>query len=106
VRVTAQEGEAVAIVSRVIELTSVSEKSFDDAVDAALERARQTLRGLHSATITSQQVLLGRDGHPEGYKVTMAVDFVLDGQVVVDWAPYPDAATQLADFASIDDDRS
>jgi flavin-binding protein dodecin len=86
----------------VTEISSVSEESFDDAVKAGLERARETLRGLQSAVITSQEVLIGPHGVPTGYKVTMSITFVLDGQVVTDLPPYPDAATQLADFASLE----
>ena len=92
----------MATVSRVTEISSVSEESFDDAVKAGLERARETLRGLQSAVITSQEVLIGPHGVPTGYKVTMSITFVLDGQIVTDLPPYPDAATQLADFASLE----
>jgi dodecin len=92
----------VATVSRVTEITSVSEKSFDDAVQGGLERARETLRGLQSATIKSQEVLIGPQGILTGYKVTMAISFVLDGQAATDLSPYPDPATQLADFATIE----
>jgi flavin-binding protein dodecin len=84
------------------EISSVSEESFDDAVAAGLDRARETLRGLQSAVITSQEVLIGPHGMPTGYKVTMSITFVLDGQIVTDLPPYPDAATQLADFASFE----
>ena len=93
----------MATVSRVTEITSVSERNFDDAIQGGLDRARETLRGLQSATITSQEVLIGPHGSPSGYKVTMAISFVLDGQIVQDLPPYPDAATQLADFATIED---
>jgi flavin-binding protein dodecin len=86
----------------VTDITPVSEKSFDDAVQGGLERARETLRGLQSATITSQEVLIGPQGVPTGYKVKMAISFVLDGQSATDLPPYPDAATQLADFATIE----
>jgi hypothetical protein len=33
----------------------------------------------------------------------MSVTFVLDGQIVTELPPYPDAATQLADFASVEE---
>lgn len=93
----------MATVSRVTEITSVSEKSFDDAIQGGLERASETLRGLQSAAITSQEVVIGAHGVPSGYKVTMTISFVLDGQFVTEMAPYPDAATQLADFATMEE---
>jgi flavin-binding protein dodecin len=93
----------VATVSRITDISSVSELNFDDAIRAGLERAKETLRGLQSAVITQQEVLIGPHGEPDGYKVTMSVTFVLDGQIITDLAPYPDAATQLADFASVEE---
>jgi dodecin len=93
----------MATVSRLTDITSVSEVGFDDAVRAGLQRARQTLRGLDEALITRQEVLLGSRGQPDRYKVTMRLSFVLDGQLVTELPPYPDAATQLADFASAED---
>jgi dodecin len=93
----------MATVSRLTDITSVSELGFDDAVRAGLGRARQTLRGLDEALITRQEVLLGSHGRPDRYKVTLRLSFVLDGQSVTELAPYPDAATQLADSASGDE---
>jgi hypothetical protein len=50
-----------------------------------------------------QEILIGRNGEPEGYRVGLAIRFVLDGQIVTELAPFPNAATQTADFALIDD---
>ena len=65
-------------VARVTEISSTSEKSFEDAIQQGLARATSTLRGVTSAWIKEQQVRL-RDGKVAGYQVNMQVTFVLDG---------------------------
>ncbi|TMK55507.1 MAG: dodecin domain-containing protein [Actinobacteria bacterium] len=85
-------------VARTTEISATSEVSFDDAIRVGLERARQTLRGLKSARITNQEVEIGADGRPSGYRVDMLVRFVLDGYFAGDLPPYPDPAKQTADF--------
>jgi flavin-binding protein dodecin len=89
----------MATVSRVTEISAVSEISFDDAVRAGIARAAETLRGLQSVDVTRQQVEIGPDGKPTGFRVDMLVRFVLDGHYAGEMAPYPNPATQTADFA-------
>ena len=64
-------------VARVTEISSTSEKSFEEAIRQGLERATKTLRGVTSAWIKEQQVKL-RDGKIAAYQVNMQVTFVLD----------------------------
>jgi len=65
-------------VARVTEISATSDTSFEDAVKIGLERATRTLRGVKSAWVKEQEVLVGEDGNPTGYKVNMLVTFVLE----------------------------
>jgi len=64
-------------VARVTEISSTSQKSFEDAVDTGVARANKTLRNVRSAWIKEQRVDI-RDGKIADYQVNMLVTFVLD----------------------------
>ena len=64
-------------VGRVTEITSRSEKSFEDAIRVGIERANKTLRQVRGAWIKEQQVEV-ENGRVVGYRVNMLVTFVLD----------------------------
>lgn len=64
-------------VARVTELSATSRNGFEDAIRQAIERANQTLRGVQSAWVKDQNVLI-EDGQITGYKVNLAVTFVLE----------------------------
>jgi flavin-binding protein dodecin len=64
-------------VARVTEISSTSEKSFEDAVQQGVARATKTLRNVRSAWIKEQRVDI-RDGHIAEYQVNMMVTFILD----------------------------
>lgn len=64
-------------VARVTELSAKSDTSFEDAIQVAVERANQTLRGLTSAWVKEQEVEI-TDGRISGYKVNLLVTFVLE----------------------------
>ena len=71
-------------VARVTEISSVSEKSFEDAIEqvTVLERAddiRETLHGIRGAWVKEQEVEVD-DGKIVGYKVIMKLTFVLDAE--------------------------
>ena len=59
-------------VSRVTEISVVSDVGFDDAVRLGIERAAQTLRGVTSARVVAQEVQI-RDGKPVGYPRICAI---------------------------------
>ena len=63
--------------ARVTELSSTSDQSFEDAINAAMSRATSTLRGVRSAWVKDMNVLV-EDGNISGYKVNLAITFVLD----------------------------
>ena len=64
-------------VARVTELSATSQTSFEDAINQAVSRATATLRGVEGAWIKDQNVLI-EDGNITGYKVNLAVTFVLE----------------------------
>jgi hypothetical protein len=66
-------------VARVVEISSTSTKSFEDAVVQGIERANQTLRNVKSAWVKEQEAEVN-DGKVVAYKVNLKVTFVLDGQ--------------------------
>ena len=63
-------------VGRVTEITSRSEKSFEDAIRVGIERANKTLRQVRGAWIKEQQVEVD-NGRVVCYRVNMLVTFVL-----------------------------
>lgn len=64
-------------VARVTEISSTSEKNFDDAIQQGVERATKTLRNVRSAWIKEQRVDIKNDRIAE-YQVNMMVTFILD----------------------------
>ena len=64
-------------VARVTELSAVSEKGFEDAINQAIARATKTLRGVEGAWVKDMNVLIS-EGNIVGYKVNLAVTFVLE----------------------------
>lgn len=70
-------------VARVIEISSTSDKSFEDAIHQGIARASQTLRNLKNAWIKEQQVRL-EDGKIVAYQVNMEVTFVLEDSMSAD----------------------
>ena len=64
-------------VARVTEMSATSDQSFEDAVNMAVKRATQTLRNVESAWVKDMNVLIS-DGNIQGYKVNVAITFVLE----------------------------
>ena len=64
-------------VARVTEISSTSEKSFEDAIKQGISRAARTLRNVKGAWIKEQQIDV--DGETiTRYRVNMLITFVLD----------------------------
>ena len=72
--------DAVMSVARVVEISSTSEKSFEDAIVQGVARASKTLRQVRSAWVKEQEVTI-TDGKIVAYKVNLKVTFVLDDTV-------------------------
>ncbi|MCA1731211.1 MAG: dodecin family protein [Actinobacteria bacterium] len=64
-------------VARVTEMSATSDQSFEDAVNMTVKRATQTLRNVESAWVKDQNVLI-ENGDITGYKVNLAITFVLE----------------------------
>ncbi len=64
-------------VARVVEISSTSQQSFEDAMRQGIARATRTLRNVRSAWIKEQEVRIDGDRIVD-YKVNMLVTFVLD----------------------------
>jgi flavin-binding protein dodecin len=64
-------------VARVTEISSTSDKSFEDAIKQGIARASTTLRNVKGAWIKEQQVDIEGENITR-YRVNMLVTFVLD----------------------------
>jgi len=64
-------------VARVTEISSTSEKSFEDAMQQGIARAVKTLRNVKSAWIKEQQVKIEGE-KVVSYQVNMLITFILD----------------------------
>ncbi len=64
-------------IARVTELSATSTESFDDAVRQGIERASKTLRGITSAWVKDQNVIID-NGKVSSFKINLAVTFILD----------------------------
>jgi len=63
-------------VARITEISSVSKKSFEDAITQGVARANKTLKNVKGAWVKDQEVLVEK-GKVAGYKVILKVTFVL-----------------------------
>jgi dodecin len=64
-------------VARVTEISSTSQKSFEEAIQLGVARAAKTLRNVRSAWVKEQRVDV-KDGKIEEYQVNLMVTFILD----------------------------
>jgi len=64
-------------IARIVEISSTSGKSFENAIEQGIARASKTLRGIKSAWIKEQVVQVEGD-KIVAYKVILKVTFVLE----------------------------
>lgn len=64
-------------VAKVIEISSTSPASFEDAINQGLARACDTINNVRGAWIKEQQVSV-ENGKITAYRVNMQVTFVID----------------------------
>jgi hypothetical protein len=64
-------------IARIVEISSTSNKSFEDAVAQGVTRASKTLRGIKSAWVKEQEVQVEGD-KIVAYKVILKITFVLE----------------------------
>lgn len=64
-------------IARIVEISSASNKSFEDAVAQGVARASKTLRGIKSAWVKEQEVQVEGD-KIVAYKVILKITFLLE----------------------------
>ena len=64
-------------VARITEISSVSKKSFEDAIVQGVARANKTLKNVKGAWVKDQEVQIDR-GKITGFKVILKVTFILN----------------------------
>lgn len=64
-------------IARITEISSTSEKSFDDAIHSGVTRATETLRNVRSAWVKEQQIRID-NGKIIEYQVNLMITFVLE----------------------------
>lgn len=65
------------MVVKVIELIGVSSKSFEDAVNTAVERASKTIKNITGIDVLGQSVKV-KDGKVAEYRVNLKMAFVIE----------------------------
>lgn len=69
-------GTPIMSIARTTEITSSSEKSFEDAIKKGVKRYSKTIDNVEGAWVKEQKVVVS-DGDITEYRVTMKVSFVL-----------------------------
>ena len=64
-------------IARITEISSTSQKSFEDAIQTAVTRATKTLRNVRGAWVKEQQIKI-EEGKIVEYQVNLMITFVLD----------------------------
>lgn len=64
-------------IAKVTEITAASPRGFEDAIQKGITRAAQTIRGMQSAWVNEQNVVIENDRVTE-WRVNLKITFVLD----------------------------
>lgn len=64
-------------VAKVVEISSSSTKSFDDAIKEGISRATKTLKNVQGAWVNEQSVVINNNAVSE-YRVNLKITFVMD----------------------------
>ncbi|MEN8113125.1 MAG: dodecin family protein [Actinomycetota bacterium] len=65
-------------IAKVIEITSTSPGSFEDAIRKGISKAQKSIDGIRGAWVSEQKVILAEDGTIKHFRVDMKLTFVLD----------------------------
>jgi len=65
-------------VAKVIEITSTSPGSFEDAIRKGISKAQHSIEGIRGAWISEQKVEIAEDGTISCFRVDMKLTFVLE----------------------------
>lgn len=64
-------------VAKVVEITSQSKVSFEDAMRVGIKKAAETVHGIKGAWVRGQKLIVEK-GKIVGYRVDLKLTFVLD----------------------------
>jgi len=64
-------------VAKVIEISSQSANSFEDAIRQGIQRAAETVKGIRGAWVSDLHVEI-TDGKITGYRVNLKITFMLE----------------------------
>lgn len=64
-------------IGKITEVTSTSKKSFEDAIEKAVERSSKSLKGVQSAWVKDQEVTI-KNGKVDEYRVNLKLVFLLE----------------------------
>lgn len=64
-------------IAKVIELTALSNESFEDAARKGIAKAAETIRGIQGAWVDGQKVIV-EDGAVVAFRVDLKITFVVD----------------------------
>jgi flavin-binding protein dodecin len=64
-------------IAKIVELSSSSTESFQDAVESGVKRASKTIKNIQGAWVNEQKVVVS-DGEVTEYRVNLRVTFLVD----------------------------
>ena len=64
-------------VGKVLEITAESKKGFKDAIQEGIERTAKNVKGIQSAWIKEQKVVV-EGGQVKGYRVDLKITFLVE----------------------------
>ncbi len=70
--------ESVMSVSKVIELSSSSPKSIEDAVQTGLRKMAHTVKNIKGAWVNDIKVVTDADGGVTEWRVNMRINFIVE----------------------------
>jgi flavin-binding protein dodecin len=74
----ARKGAPHVSVAKVIEITSTSPGSFEDAIRKGIAKAQQSVEGIRGAWISEHKVEMDENGSIKHFRVDMKLTFVLE----------------------------
>ena len=75
---TVLQEESVMSLSKVIELSSSSPKSVEDAVQSGLRKMAQTVKNIKGAWVNEIKVVTDADGSITEWRVNMRINFIVE----------------------------
>lgn len=64
-------------IAKVVEVTSSSQKSFEDAIQTGISKVTETVKNVQGAWINEQKVII-QDNKITEYRVNLEISFLVD----------------------------